>query len=279
VAVDEANQGGDIWVWNFAAENGVRLTTSEASEAYPVWTQDDDRIAFAPAIVISDAAPGGISWKASSNTGSVELLTPQLGAGTEGLTPYFFAMDDQFLVFREQQHPETQDNIGMVALEAGSEPVWLLASEFHERYAELSPDGNWMAYQSDESGRFEVYVRPFPNVDDDLFTISTAGGVKPLWGPDGTELFYIAPGAPPRMMVVDVETGTGFSHQLPRELIEWPYDRFNEGGTFDIAPDGSRFLTTKPAADSSQGDAPRPVQEVRIVLNWFGEVRERVPVP
>ena len=99
--------------------------------------------------------------------------------GTEGSAPpnpYFFSRDGTALVFRDQNNPDTGDNIGVIGLEDGAEPVWLLDEPFDERNAELSPDGRWMAYQSNESGRYEIYVRPFPNVDDDRITVSNAGG-------------------------------------------------------------------------------------------------------
>lgn len=271
VAVDEANQTGDIWVWNFENRNAVRLTTTPASsELYPVWTADDSRIAFA----VTGEDSRIVFWKASSNTGTIEPLTAELGAGAQGVTPYFFSPDDTALVFREQARAGTRDNIGMIALDGTTEPEWLLATEFNERNADLSPDGRWMAYQSDESGQFEIYVRPFPNVEDDLFTISTAGGIKPLWGPDGTELFFIQPGNPQQMMVTGVESGTAFSHELPQRLIDWPYDLGREGRTYDIAPDGSRFLTTKAVDQEATAVEPR----VRVALNWTQELLERVPI-
>ncbi len=268
VAIDEANLRGDIWVWDFAGENAFRLTTTERSDWYPVWTSDDARIAFG-----SNTEDGIVFWKASNNTGSVEPLTPSLGNGTQGVTPYFFSAEDRFLVFREQSHPDTRDNIGMISLEADAEPEWLLASEFNERNAELSPDGRFMAYQSDESGRFEVYVRPFPNVDDDLWILSTAGGLKPLWSRDGRELFYVEPGTPTHLMAVPVQTDPGFEHQSPQEVLEWPYDWGNEGRSYDVSPDGERFLTVKPV---ETGEDTQPPQ-INIVTNWFDELKRLRP--
>ncbi len=191
------------------------------------------------------------------------------------MTPYFFAGEDQQLVFREQLHTDTGDNIGMVSVEAESEPIWLVASEFNERNAELSPNGLWMAYQSDESGQYEIYVRPFPNVEDNLWIISTAGGLKPLWAQDGRTLFYLEPGTPARLMAVPVQTDSTFQHQSPQKVLEWPYDWGNEGRTYDVSRDGQRFLTVKPGR--ADEDAPRP--QINIVLNWFEELKERVPVP
>ena len=116
-AVDEANLGGDIWVWDFASETSVRLTAGEASEQYPVWTSDDARIAS------TRSGSRVVSWMASNNTGLLEPITPAMGEGTQSVSPYFFSEANRMLVFREQAHPDTGDNIGMISLEADSEPV------------------------------------------------------------------------------------------------------------------------------------------------------------
>ena len=267
VAVDEANLGGDIWVWDFASETSVRLTAGEASEQYPVWTSDDARIAS------TRSGARVVSWMASNNTGLLEPITPAVGEGTQSVSPYFFAGADQMLVFREQAHPDTGDNIGMISLESNSEPVWLLASEFNERNAELSPNGQWMAYQSDESGEFEIYVRPFPDVENDVWKVSTAGGLKPLWARDGRELFYLEPGTPARLMAVPVQAEPTFEHQAPRELLDWPYFPGTEGRAYDVSRDGERFLTVIPV--ETEDDARPP--PINVVLNWFEELRRLVP--
>ena len=268
VAVDEANLGGDIWVWDFESETSVRLLEEEGSDQYAVWTLDDARIAS------SKSGSNIVSWKASDNSGVAEAITPPMGKGTQSVSAYFFADADRTLVFREQAHPETGDNIGMISLDPGSEPVWLLAGAFNERNAELSPDGKWMAYQSDESGAFEIYVRPFPNVQDEQWKISTAGGLKPLWARNGGELFYLEPGTPARMMAVPVKTNTAFEHLAPQVLLEWPYFGGTEGRAYDASIDGQRFLTVVPVETD---DAPPP--QINIVLDWFEELTQQVAVP
>ncbi len=182
------------------------------------------------------------------------------------------------MIFREQDHPDTLDNIGMISIEEGSEPEWLLRSEFNERNAELSPDGRWMAYQSDESGHPEIYVRPFPNVEDGRWQVSNAGGMFPLWSRDGRELFYLTrPEGTRRLMVVPVQTNPTFAPENPQELIEWPYSPAAEGRTDDVSPDGQRFLAVNTIPLEADGDVSPP--QINIVLNWFEELKERVPVP
>ena len=266
VAVDEANQGGDIWVWDFESEEAVRLSVADGSESYAVWTSNDARMAW------SKSGSNIVSWKASDNSGDVEVITPPMGNGTQSVSPYFFTGDGRSLVFREQAHPDTGDNLGMISLDAGSAPTWLLAGEFDERNAELSPNGRWMAYQSDESGQFEVYVRPFPNVEDGQWMVSAAGGLKPLWARNGQELFYLEPGTPAHMMAVPVQTDTAFAHQSPQALLEWPYFGGTEGRAYDASIDGQRFLTVVPVQTEQ---APPP--QIEVVLNWLDELTELVP--
>ena len=165
----------------------------------------------------------------------------------------------------------------MISLDAGSEATFLLNEPFNELNPVLSPDGNWMAYESDESGRFEIYVRPFPNVDDDLIQVSSAGGVTPLWSRDGRELFYLEPSDPLGLMAVLVESeGIDFAVGTKTRLIDWPYVG---GGTqalrkYDVSPDGARFLGI---AMSDVGDVTRP--RIVMVQNWFTEIERLVPVP
>ena len=200
--------------------------------------------------------------------------------GTEGSAPpnpYFFSRDGTALVFRDQNNPDTGDNIGVIGLEDGAEPVWLLDEPFDERNAELSPDGRWMAYQSNESGRYEIYVRPFPNVDDDRITVSNAGGGKPVWSRDGRELFYLEPAATlPRLMSVAVEPGGPvFSVGMRTPILDWPYRATNPGGrNYVVSPDGQRFLAIKEGAGAEDASVP---PTMILVQNWFEELRRLVP--
>ena len=121
---------------------------------------------------------------------------------------------------------EQNMNIGVVSLEGSTEP--LLATEFSERNGEISPDGRWLAYQSSTSGQNEIYVRPFPNVEDGQWLISSGGGTQPLWAPDGRELFYMA-GA--RLMAVGVETEPSFAPGNAEEVFEGYYPLDGAGRT------------------------------------------------
>jgi len=271
VAIALRDEDNDIWIWDFVRETLTRFTFGPGRDSYPVWTADGERVVF--------ESGGVFVWKASDNTGSLEQLGGNLGEGNGPPSPYFFSLEGTELVFREQDHPDTLDNIGIISIEEGSEPEWLLRSEFNERNAELSPNGRWMAYQSDESGQFEIYVRPFPNVEDGRWQVSNAGGYKPLWSRDGRELFYLVGlrEVGVRLMVVPVQTDPTFVLENPQELLEWPYSSAAEGRTYDVSPDGQRFLAVNTIPLKADGDVSPP--QINIVLNWFEELKERVPVP
>ena len=150
-----------------------------------------------------------------------------------------------------------------------SEP--LLATEFNEMNAEISPNGRFLAYQSNESGRSEIYVRPFPNADEGRWLLSTDGGSRPLWGPDGRELFYLTPGG--QLTTVPVETEDGFSYGNAEPVFEKSYVVRGYRRTYDVSPDGKRFLMI----DEVTPDEPAPTEMI-LVLNWTEELKRLVPV-
>jgi hypothetical protein len=135
------------------------------------------------------------------------------------------------------------------------------------------PDGRWLTYQSDESGQDEIYVRPFPEVASGRWQISTDSGTRPLWVRNGQNLHYVAP--PGALMDVRIDHGTTFVAGAPTKLFGGPYDYGDlgeAGRTYDVSPDGQRFLMIK----SAEEQATRPTSVV-VVLNWFEELRRLVP--
>jgi serine/threonine-protein kinase len=130
-----------------------------------------------------------------------------------------------------------------------------------------------MAYMSDESGQNEIYVRPFPEVNKGRWQVSTSGGSWPLWSPNGRELFYLSNDS---AMAITVETGPTLSFGTPKTLFQSTHASSGRtgGSAWDISPDGKRFLMIKEAASTSK-EAPR---KINIVLNWFEELKQRVPV-
>jgi serine/threonine-protein kinase len=168
----------------------------------------------------------------------------------------------------------------MLSLEGKRTVTRLVQTMFSERNAEVSPDGRWLTYESDESGEFQVYVRPFPAVDQGRWQISTEGGRQPAWVRSGRELFYVAPDG--SLMGVPVETsqaGMNFAYGTPIRLVAgdgyyyaWNTQN-NQGRTYDISPDGNRFLRLK---EVQLPDSTPP--SIVVVQNWLEELKRRVPV-
>jgi serine/threonine-protein kinase len=147
----------------------------------------------------------------------------------------------------------------------------LIKTAFSEGAADISPDGRWLAYHSDESGRFEVYVRPFPGVDDGKWQVSTAGGTMPVWSPAGGELFYAAPDG--AITVVRVTSGSTWSSEAPATLFSGPYLGLAGGRTFDVSLDGQRFLMLK---NVETGDDSRAA--IVIVQHFAERLKQLLPV-
>ncbi len=148
----------------------------------------------------------------------------------------------------------------------------MLETEFLERNAALSPDGRWMAYQSNESGQYEVYVRPFPDVNGGRWQVSSGGGEWPLWSPDGRELFYVGSES---MMAVPIETEPTFTQGTVDLLFDLgPYLRSPRSRKIDISPEGDRFLMLKAGGGL---DETAETTSIIVVQNWFEELKRLVP--
>ena len=169
--------------------------------------------------------------------------------------------------------PKTGQNIWVLPMEGDRKPRVFLETPFRESSALLSPDGHWVAHASDESGRLEVYVRPFPGPGG-KWQVSTDGGSESAWSPKGNELFYRTGGQKEKMMAVDVQTQPIFTAGKPRLLFEGPYlaNGTAAGAFYSVSPDGQRFLMMK-ASDQQ----PAGLTQINVVLNWFEELKQKVP--
>jgi serine/threonine-protein kinase len=175
------------------------------------------------------------------------------------------------VVFYELFADTGRDLMRLTLADRRAEP--LLRTRFEERNAEVSPTGGWVAYESDMSGRFEVYVRPFPDVNGGRWQISAGGGNRPLWAPDGDELFYL--GADGALMRVAVDAGgESWNASNPERLLPSRY--FTSGGiarTYDVSRDGGRFLMIKQTGRDQNGPPPQIV----VVQDWLEELRRLAP--
>lgn len=257
LAVTEvAGRGSDLWLHDLERQGRSRLTVDEAS-LLPAWAPLGDRIAFA------STASGWANLFLTGATGEPR----RLGARAPfPRLPGAWSPEGRWLAYYEIA-PDTGRDVW--ALEPNGRAVPVAASRFNERGATFSPDGRWIAYVSDESGRDEVYARPFPGPGRPV-VVSTSGGQEPVWSATGRELFYRAPG---RMMAVPMTTTPALNAGRPVALFE---DRFLpdptlSGGTpnYDVTRDGQRFIMVEPAA---------PIN-VTVVLNWRDAAGVRAAAP
>jgi len=243
----------NLWVIDLAHQTGIRLTN--AVSQFPVWSPDGSRIAF---------ASNGIYLMAANGTGNAELKLE--GA----LFPFDWSPDRRFILF-ERRGEKTRLDIWALPNFGDKKEFPLLNSAFDEEVPALSPDGRWLAYTSDESGTYEVYVRPFTTdgkVGADKKRISTNGGYEPHWRRDGKELFYRTEDS--RMMSVPVlPAGSDFGYGAPTTLFKTPmlYERSFVFRQFDVTADGQRFLVGTLIGESK---AAPPT----VILNWQAEVKK-----
>jgi len=168
-----------------------------------------------------------------------------------------------------EQNPETGRDLWVLNLaDRSAQPF--LKTTYEETASKFSPDGKWLVYSSDESGRREIFVQPYPRPGG-KWQISTDGGQEPVWNPRGGELFYRSGN---KIMAVDIDTKSGFLPGRPRMLFAGPYlPTAASFPYYDVSPDGERFLMLKPV--ESQASAPT---QINIVLNWFEELNQKAPV-
>ena len=265
VAVSIAGpEGPDVWIGELARGTLSRLTTTPGVDNVPLWTPDNERVVFAS--LREQLGRFSFFSGRADGTGPVEkLLTSEAGGNFK---PYGWSPDAMSMVF--DYGPPPSLDIGLLEMEG--EESWrpLLQTEANEATPALSPDGTWIAYVSDQTGQPEIYVQRFPDLGDRLL-ISSGGGTGPLWSPDGNELFYRNDD---QMMAVSIDREPTFTPGRPVVLFEGEYQLAGAiSRDYDLPPDGQRFLMIK-AADENAA-AP----QIHIVLNWFEELKERVPVP
>ena len=254
---------GDIWIYDIRRDNFSRLTTEGRNQS-PVWSPDGLWVAFA-----SDrSGDWDLYRKRADFSGPAERIL----AKEHRQVPDSWSPDGKEIVFRELRPSSADSNnydTWLLPLEGDGEPRPLLQSPFREIFAELSPDGRWMAYTSTESGRGEVYVQPFPGLGR-RWPVSTDGGWGPAWSPDGRELYYVDSQNTERIMAVDVTTEPEFTVGTPRLLFEGPHV-LQGRRDFDVTPDGRRFVMLRRAEESGAS------QQLNVVLNWFQELERLDP--
>jgi Tol biopolymer transport system component len=262
----------DIWIWDLVRETMTRLTFAEGEDASPLWTPDSKRIIYTSLRESKDVRD--IFWKAADGTGQVEKLA---SAADKNLFPWSLSSDGKTLAVGEASQELSKWDIAVLSMEGDRNIKPLLQEEYNEFQPTISPDGKYMAYMSDESGEARIYVRPFPEVNEGKWQISTGYAESPLWSPDGRELFYIGnEGA----IEVPLDTKSTFNAGKPRLLFQGLYvSGYGESPPWDISPNGKRFLMIKLPQATGEASTERIPRKINIVLNWLEELKERVPVP
>ena len=262
LAFDRVDESIEIWVHDIVLGGQTRLTLHE-SAYLPAWSPNGERIVFGS----GRSGTLQLHWKRADGAGRDEQLT-RLEA-VAGLAPTSWSPDGTTVAFT---HIFLGDrDIWTLAIDANGVPgaaEELVKTPYNEYGAVFSPDGRWLAYMSNESGQYEVYVRPFPE-GEGRWRVSSDGGVYPRWSKAANELFYRESG---RMMLVPYTVEEDrFLFERARELFELatPGIRLRD---YDVTPDGQRFVVLLP--EDTTGAAST---QLVIVLNWFDELRRLVP--
>ena len=279
-AIEVRDQEWDIWIANLANTALTRFSFDPTPDRAPIWTPDGRRIVWTS----ERSGVPNLYWQAASGAGMVERLTdnhnPQYA--------FTISPDGKRLVLREDTPSRDLfvadlDNPLSPVRPAGGQPSDalrpqpLIRNPAAKGGAEISPDGRWIAYSSDESGRDEIYVRPFPNVEAGRWQVSSDGGSKPLWARSGRELFYmVSSQAGVSIMSAPITANTIFASGTPMKVLEGPYffgttaRGVTSLRTYDLSPDGRRFLMVKDIGP--QAAAPPQL----IVVQHFDEMLKRL---
>jgi Tol biopolymer transport system component len=239
----------DIWVRDLKRGVSSRFTFGAGDAFCPLWSPDGRRMVFTVGVDLFE--------KAVEGQGEEKLLlkSDELKFACD------WTRDGRYIAF-SSRGKETSWDIWVVPMFGDRKPIPFLKTQFTELMPVFSPDGRFLAYQSEESGRAEVYVQSFP-VPGGKWQVSTSGGVEPQWRADGKELYYRAPDQ--KLMAVDIQTASGMTAGAPQPLFPGRFDMESLRNRFLPTADGRRFLTVAPLAREA-------MTPTTVVLNWFAEL-------
>jgi Tol biopolymer transport system component len=250
----------DVWIWSLAQHTNTRLTFEPSLQLGAVWSPDSTRIAYT-------SLGQGLFMRPADGTGTAEPLLES----SNTIVAWAWTADDELII---SEVGSSGADIAVLSLTGDRERRPLLTSQFNEYRPALSPDARWLAYQSDESGQNEIYVRPFPEVGAGKWQVSSGGGQEPKWSRDGRTLFYLGPSS---LMEAAVRDGASFTYDTSRAVLNLQPYAFTDlpPRRYDVSPDGQRFLLMRQSGVGADGDVT-PAQVV-VVTNWVEELKQRVP--
>ena len=257
VAVSDPQTGArDVSLLDIASGTPTRFTFSLSEDFLPVWSPDGTRIVFS-----SDReGPGNLYQKSASGAGNEELLFQS----TERKWPGDWSRDGRFIICTNRS-PTTKDDLWVLPMTGDQKPFLYLQSLNNEDHPRFSPDGRFVAYTSDERGKWEVYVQTFP-ASGGKWIVSVNGGAQPRWRRDGKELFFIAPDR--KMMAADVKLeGSVFEAGVPKVLFQTNVVSYpNPRNVYDVSADGQRFIIVTPPEETSS-------TPIIVVANWTTDLK------
>jgi serine/threonine-protein kinase len=266
-SLNAAAGGGDIWVYDLTGTTEPRRLTFTGQNSRPIWSRDGERIVYASK---RDDSNDLLSQRADT-PGSGELLT-KLEQNSGVLQPESWSPDGTLLF--TVNAGGVPSNIWMLPPGANQKPTPLIPAP--STISDVSPDGRWVVYESNFSGRQEVYVQPFP-LTGAMHQISAGGGHYPIWSPDGKQLFYATDevGDTSQIISVDVQTQPTFTVVKTTPLpVKGILSNAARGG-FDITPDGKYFVVLLPRSTDPGKSTPA---RINITLNWFDQLKQLVPL-
>jgi Tol biopolymer transport system component len=258
---DATSHHADLWVLDSTRGTSTRLTFNPGQDSRETWSASGDEVFYS----ITHQGKTTEIYRKSANGAGQEALVLQSPVG-KVIAPTDVSSDGKNLLYTEST--TTSSDIFVLPLDGSGKPDPFVATHAYETNAKFSPDGRWVAYQSNESGRMEIYVRPFPATAGGgaKWMLSNIGGVQPRWRRDGKEIFYLAPSG--AWTAVEVNTSAAFRPGTPKVLFTRSVAgiRLNTYSWFwDVSPDGQRFLITTAAENGGADDV-----DIYVVLNWAG---------
>ena len=269
IATATRDDSPDIYIWDLKSNVETRVTHDDVRDAYPMWL-DNRELLFATA----DADGQLTLARRRADLTTERTLLPR---GPDAVSPTAVTPDGKTVLV--MSFPGGTGYIGTASLEKPDAVTLLLGKSYTSANTALSPDGHWIAYEAREGERNEVFVRPFPNVNDARFPISQGGGSWPVWSRNGKELFYLAGGGggggerPLMSVSIKTASGTTFERNAPTKVVNFQgFVRASSRG-YDVSLDGSRFLVIADAAAPANSATHT---SMRYITNWFEELRARV---